>query len=78
MALKQNVQSIRKKINVIEDKLIDSIQTEYADVEKFRKIRIHIISYIPTHMKMAIILFKGLFLRFSIGNVTKYTRPCHL
>ena len=36
------------------------------------------VSYIHTHMKMAVILFKGLFLRFSIGNVTKCTRQCHL
>ena len=66
----------KKKINVIKDKLINSIQTEYADVEKFKKIRIRIISH--THTKMAIILFKGLFLRFSIVNVTKYTRLCLL
>lgn len=32
----------KKKINVIKDKLINSTQTEYADVEKLKKIRIHI------------------------------------
>ena len=68
----------KKKINVIKDKLINSTQTEYADVEKLKKIRIHIISHTHTHTKMAIILFKGLFLRFSIVNVTKYTRLCLL
>ena len=34
---KTECSKIRKKINVIEDKLINSIQTEYAEVEKLKK-----------------------------------------